>query len=357
MIEVSFDSQGHLTISPDEFLRFAIENPDRLVDDVLCHGTPAIFTTYGDYRAFIDDVATSLRVSPFSIWVRGSAQLGFSMSPRASKVWVAAGQESDIDLAIVDPDHYHLFDVEIRRWERSNVKERARLQNLRNGRRFYCYRHYDLPTVQVCDTYKNAIADVRQRCGRDITAFFYRDTWALHDRYIKDVRDLLSQNAVGLPKPRHSPRERVWLRDEDLLSCFLSTNDLELNLACDRSEEANITDRGLQGLNGLGRTQWLWLDNAAVGDAGVGCLGESRELRFLSLAGTRVTDACLKSIAQQFPCLECLVLDNTSVTQSGARAFCQNAGLLKLSGYRNKWFLKSGGPVKNRNGAIVEFLT
>lgn len=356
---VHFDQEGHLTITPQQLLQSGSEDQRGLVDDVLCHGTPAIFDTYRAYRAFVHEAAESLRISPFSIWIRGSAHIGFSISPRAGKIWVQVGDDSDIDLAIVDPDHYHLLDGEIRRWERTDgTYERGRVKRLRDGRRFYCYRHDDLPSSRettACNEYKERIAEIsRKYNGRDITAFFFRDTWALHERYVKDIRDLVFQSPLGLPAAGDSPRPRMWLEDRDLAILSLSRAQLELNLARKPSNRRmGITDAGLRQLRGLGLVQRLWLDGCDVSDDGIASLGASEYVTFLSLADTTVTEACLQSIVRQFPNLQVLVLDDTQINQAAFRRVCGRTNLVSVSA-RGCWSSEDArGTVRNSQGIHI----
>jgi len=357
MTEVAFDEQGHLAITPQQLLEAAQVQRRRLVNDVLCHGTPAIFEHYLEYRDFVHEVAEALNLSPFSIWIRGSAHIGFSITPRAGKVWVEIGDDSDIDLAVVDPDHYHLLDVEIRRWERTDsTGERVRVQRLRDGRRFYCYQHRDLPSTPTCDDYKSKIATISSSNDRTVTAFFFRDSWALHERYVKDVRDLVFENQLGLPAAGEVPRPRRWLVDGDLAD--VSKEQPELNLARKRSHRrTGVTDAGLQRLGGLGSVQRVWLDACDVSDDGISSLGTSENLRFLSLVDTRITEACLDTIARRFPNLQVLLLDDTAVTQARAEAFCGKTLVARLSGRNCGWSIGRGDVVRNSAGARVRVVT
>lgn len=356
MTTARIDCQGHLAIAPSALLERANAGPSQLVDDVLTRGTPAIFPSYQEYRHFVRKVAASLEVSPFSIFIRGSAQIGFSIAPNAGKLWMECGAHSDIDLAIVDPDHYHRLDVEIRQCERDrSPDDLGHMKNLGNNRRFYCYQHYDLPETRTCDEYKGKIAAIKQEQGREVTAFFYRDFWAFHDRYVYDIRELLERNELGLPTAPRQPRRARWLTDEDLGRQLWSGNQRELNLARTRkNRDTGITCDGLKRLEGLGPIRRLWLDNCHVRDDDIEALGTSPHLRFLSLAGTHVTDAALRRIVSQFPNLQALDLSAKRVGSRGHEAigaFCKESLIEKLS-IPYRWWSNRQSFVNANEGAV-----
>ena len=341
---IRFDCEGHIQISPKQFVDLSKSAPRRFVNDVLCHGTPAVFNSYIQYCEFLQLVADNLQVSPLSISIRGSGQIGFSASPRPSKVWVELGGNSDLDLAIVDPDHFHLFDGEIRRWERTNSDERIRLNNLRSSRRFYYYRHYDLPSTSSSDLYKKKILEIGNACGREVTAFFFRDTWAFHERQLKDVKDLLFRYRFALPAAKDKPRKRQWLNDTHLNNSL--TNQTELNLARTRSyRRQGITNEGLSKLEGLGLIKSLWLDSCDVNGNGLGSLRESKQLEFLSLADTPISDNCLQQVVELFPNLKTLILDDTNISLETVEQISKGFGIetisLKNCGCYEKRYIKN----------------
>ncbi|MBI1916469.1 MAG: hypothetical protein HYS12_17305 [Planctomycetes bacterium] len=104
-----FDHEGHVVVTPREW-QAGLANPGWLTRDVWLVGTPWAFPTYAAYREFRAFLADRLGVHPNNIAVRGSTKIGFSISPKADKVWLAMRPESDLDLAIVDPDYYHFFE-------------------------------------------------------------------------------------------------------------------------------------------------------------------------------------------------------------------------------------------------------
>ena len=83
---------------------------DWLICTVLLPGTPIAFATYDEFCQFRAMVAEELSVHPSSIIFRGTTKIGFSLTPRPEKAWMEVGADSDVDLAVVDPDHFHFLD-------------------------------------------------------------------------------------------------------------------------------------------------------------------------------------------------------------------------------------------------------
>lgn len=214
-----FDAQGHVVTTPREW-QVGLADPATLVRDIWLTGTPWAFATYTSFREFLAFLADRFGVHPNNIAVRGSTKIGFSISPKHDKVWVAMHSDSDLDLAIVDPDYYHFFDREIRSYERRlgvrlhRGPERVKAVRRSESRKFYTYRYQDLPDIGcVRDHLVNlSEAPVEECCGcpRTLTAFIYRDWWSVHDRCEYDLRDLRKALALpGFPAgedlPRRSP--------------------------------------------------------------------------------------------------------------------------------------------------------
>jgi hypothetical protein len=132
---MKFDAEGHIDLTPAEF-QGQLGNVWNLVTDILLCGTPHVFPRRSLYRSFIDKAAAAMTIHPSGIIVRGSAHTGFSYTPRPAKVWGELSLDSDIDLALVDPDRYHVLDSEIRAYERgldSAVASRRRSPRLGIG--------------------------------------------------------------------------------------------------------------------------------------------------------------------------------------------------------------------------------
>ncbi len=213
---MEFDSEGHLLVTPREFCD-RLDDSNRLINDVLIPGTPIAFLDYVNYRNFLSACADSFGIHPENFKIRGSTKLGFSIAPNADSAWQQMRPDSDLDLAIVDPDYYHFLDSEIRKFERDPANSAFRGRHFdksiarRNQRRFYTYRHFDLPKDVVC------VAEQFQRlrdlpineccgCERPIDAFVYRDWWSLHARWEFDIRELNKEIKNGLALGGDKPR-------------------------------------------------------------------------------------------------------------------------------------------------------
>jgi hypothetical protein len=217
---MTFDQEGHVVVTPVEVQTLLHADLHWLICHVLLQGTPAVFATYNEYCRFRGMVAEDLAVHPSSIVFRGSTKIGFSLSPRPDKVWVAMGADSDVDLAIVDPDHFHFLDAEVRRWERniqrwpeaSRDRGFARSRRLRENRAFYCYKYMDLPDTALVEKYQIAMRKASSPrplgCHRYASAFFFRDWWSLHSRYEFDLRQLLNGLGQSLPAATEDARMR-----------------------------------------------------------------------------------------------------------------------------------------------------
>lgn len=199
---MTFDREGHVVVSPVEIEEMLRTDLHRLICTVLLPGTPSVFATYEEYCLFREMIADGLSVHPSSIVFRGSTKIGFSLTPRPDKIWMEVDSGSDVDLAIVDSDHFHFLDAEVRRWERDpRVKAQSfrgqgyvRSRRLRENRAFYCYKYMDLPDTALVQKYQAAMDRASTPhspgCNRQVTAFFFRDWWSLHSRFEFDLRQL-----------------------------------------------------------------------------------------------------------------------------------------------------------------------
>jgi hypothetical protein len=196
-----FDEEGHIVWSPAELHR-GLDDIDHIINRALLCGTPMVFPTYAGYHDFLSAVSDRLGVHPMNICVRGSSKLGFSISPKSDKIWVELNPSSDIDIGIVDADYFHYIERELRRWEHRSLKANRSIWAIRNSRRFFFYRYFDLPEDEIpCVQEHNdcfrEIA-VESHCGypRIVTAFIYRDWWSVVGRCRYDlieVRDGLKR--------------------------------------------------------------------------------------------------------------------------------------------------------------------
>jgi hypothetical protein len=218
---MTFDHEGHLIVTPTEVEAMLRADLDELICSVLLPGTPVVFATHQEFCRFRAMVAEGLSVHPSSIIFRGSTKLGFSLTPRPEKAWMEVEADSDVDLAVVDPDHFHFLDAEVRRWER-NPETKAqgfrgqgyvRSLRLRENRAFYCYKYMDLPDTTLVQKYQAAMDKASSPqlpgCKRQVTAFFFRDWWSLHSRYEHDLRQLLhALRQPNFPAADMQPRTR-----------------------------------------------------------------------------------------------------------------------------------------------------
>jgi hypothetical protein len=208
-------AEGHVRISPREFCQ-RLDEPARLINDLLIPGTPVAFSTYRRYCDFLHACASDFGVHPRNLVVRGSTKLGFSISPDADSIWKEMRPDSDIDLAIVDPDYYHYLDREIRMWERAPENRAFRGVRFEQSiarqrqRAFYTYRYFDLPDIPCVRDHNHRLRrlPVEECCGhpRPIDAFIYRDWWSLYARWEYDLRDVRKALANGLEAGGDQPR-------------------------------------------------------------------------------------------------------------------------------------------------------
>lgn len=219
---MEFDREGHVVVTPREWQEVALADPARLTRDIWLVGTPWAFPTYVRFRQFLAFLSDRLAVHPNSIAVRGSTKIGFSISSKPEKVWTAMRPDSDLDLAIVDPDYYHFFDREIRNHERKlgglllRGKEFRRAVGRREHRKFYTYRYQDLPDIGCVQDHKACLSEapVEECCGepRTITAFIFRDGWSVHARCEYDLRELHNVlDTPGFPHGEENPRKSPLL--------------------------------------------------------------------------------------------------------------------------------------------------
>ncbi len=124
--------------------------------------------------------------------------------------------DSDLDLAIIDPDYYHFLDREIRMWERKPENRAFRGPQFNKSiarqkqRAFYTYRYFDLPEIGCVADHNTRLKalPVEPCCGipRPIDAFIFRDWWCLYSRWEYDLRDLRKALDDGLEPGADTPR-------------------------------------------------------------------------------------------------------------------------------------------------------
>jgi len=220
---MKFDPEGRLIVSPKEVQQLVLANSDELVHHVLLSGTPHAFESYRNYCGFLNELSDRLHVNPRNLCLRGSAKLGFSISPKPEKLWRQMRENSDLDLAIVDSGFFSRIDDQVRTWERkppnrsrifhTNTTESKRLEERRRTKgKFECFRHFDLPRVDGVVQLYEQLNGVRTEayCGRPraLTAFIFRDWWGVFQRYSSDLHDLrkgLRRKDQPLPQAGDEP--------------------------------------------------------------------------------------------------------------------------------------------------------
>ncbi len=199
-----FDVEGHVIVSPREVHELVLTDKDRLINSILIPGIPHAIQTHASHYELLLHFSNGMGIHPNCLFFKGSTKIGFSIAPRAGKVWMKFGPSSDLDLAIVDPHFFQMVDSEVRRWERRE-ENRGRVfrdprlfrehcnRNYQKGR-FDCFRFFDLPRIACMDELDGCLgrAPVEACCGvsRSLSAFIFRDWWGVCKRYEFDIRCL-----------------------------------------------------------------------------------------------------------------------------------------------------------------------
>ena len=218
-----FDAEGHIIVSPREVHELALADKNKLINSILIPGTPRAIPTHSLHHDLLQHISDSIGIHPNSLFFKGSTKIGFSIAPKAAKVWMEYGPSSDLDLAIVDPHFFHSVDSEVRRWER-NAKNRGKIfqnqrlfkefgsRNYHKGR-FDCFRFFDLPKIACMEELDGCLRDapVEACCGvnRSLRAFIFRDWWGICKRYDYDLYCLsrgLGSATDRLPAGGDDPR-------------------------------------------------------------------------------------------------------------------------------------------------------
>jgi hypothetical protein len=221
-----FDEEGHVIVTPKEIHDGAIADPGGLINQVLLPGTPLAFPTHRQHCDLLNFLADRLGVHPRNLLFKGSTKIGFSIAPRAEKVWMRYGPASDLDLAVIDQDYFRLVDGQVRMWERKGENRNRMFQDRkllkayqgRNHHRgtFDCLRFFDLPEIPcMMELYSHlSEAPVENCCEyrRGITAFIFRDWWAVYHRYDFDLYKLRTS---GLSPPDLEAKPYQELMDAD----------------------------------------------------------------------------------------------------------------------------------------------
>lgn len=93
---MTFDLEGRVAISPKLFLEHATSDARGLIDHFLIAATPAAFT-HAAFCQFLHSVSIRIGVHPRNLVLRGSCQIGFSITPRIEKARMKMDDQSDLD--------------------------------------------------------------------------------------------------------------------------------------------------------------------------------------------------------------------------------------------------------------------
>lgn len=103
--------------TPDELVDLLTESSDfsDVVQEVIFAGTPYVFEASPDVWVQVRaQLATGLETSEDSIYIVGSAKMGYSLAPR--KFGQPFADDSDIDVVVVDANLYDTMWTSILRW-------------------------------------------------------------------------------------------------------------------------------------------------------------------------------------------------------------------------------------------------
>ena len=232
-----FDDEGHLVVTPREIAEAAEQRDfSYVINAVLIPGTPRAIPTYNQYHRLLRHIADNMGIHPSNMFFRGSTKIGFSIAPRAEKVWMQFGPAADLDLAIVDATTFQILDHEIMQWEWNpdnrrtmffaNSMQLERYKNRAHHKgRFDCFRYFDLPPVNCTERLSDCLksAPVAECCGtnRPLNAFVFRDWWGVCKKYDYDLdqlrrglRRVENPLPVGLDDPRPYEESAELLPDD-----------------------------------------------------------------------------------------------------------------------------------------------
>lgn len=213
-----FDEHGHAReVTPRTLLDACSDSVEQceFVRRLMFRSTPQIFPSVSEYCDFVDAVSELLKVHPHNVHVRGSSLFGFSITPRAEKVWkpidkTATGRVSDIDVAVADVDLYSRWCELVDAWEKANPlspsetgSKRQKYLDRWRQRRASSISSKSLPgEVGHEEKSRMGVLDTARFCGRQrkVTALVFRDWQSLEARCVKDLQEL-RDTCAKLPEP------------------------------------------------------------------------------------------------------------------------------------------------------------
>lgn len=242
-----FDEEGHIIVTPKEVHELAFSAAETLINSVLIPGTPRAVPTHRQHFELLQHISGRMGIHPNNLFFKGSTKIGFSIAPKLDKVWMAYGDASDLDLAIVDSRFFQVVDYEVDRWERNPQNRSMLFQNERllreHGHRVYhkgkfdCFRFFDLPQGIACmeqlnDCLNDAPVEQCCRIKRSLRAFVFRDWWGVWKRYDFDIYCLtrgLQAHQNRLPPGGDYPRPYLEPTDSAADACEGPHNSVEGN--------------------------------------------------------------------------------------------------------------------------------
>ena len=175
------------------------ESVDKLISHQLFGRTPAIFGD--DQAAWIDwkaELAAGLEVDPLSIFIVGSAALGFS--PSIGKDMHLFQSSSDIDVAVISPHHFDLAWHELRSFDRSRFPATTCETLSKHDLKYIYWGTVATDEVLMCfdfgKKWSARLDKMRDRpptVDRDVNVRLYRDPASLRTYQIKGLLEARSE--------------------------------------------------------------------------------------------------------------------------------------------------------------------
>lgn len=180
-----------------ETFKTELEDPGidvlQIVRSRIGHGTPYVFSDSEEkYFALKAEVSIHFAVHPDSVKVIGSAHLGFSIAPK--KLWNPFGDESDIDVVIIDQDCF------VRYWKtlgRATPTVAARSQSEASKRDRFLEYHFrgwirpDLLEPESAKQWFDFFGSLRSKYdGRKISGALWYDQYFFESYHATNLQEL-----------------------------------------------------------------------------------------------------------------------------------------------------------------------
>ena len=209
---------GEYFLSPTQFWNsLCKEGPNHLVDYFLLEGKPHVFASWEEYSRFKKEVSQRLGVHPKSVVLIGSGRLGYSVSPETQKpkLWRPFGEESDLDVVVVDATSFDAAWRECLLWQKGDVDVKADLRYLTERQRDI-YEGMIVPwhmpgnlasSAKWADAFDEVSTLEWQDCGRrTCKGFLFREWLHVEMYYAGSFNDLRRRvDEQKLPTPPTPP--------------------------------------------------------------------------------------------------------------------------------------------------------